>query len=284
MSKWRRIDIGANHFAAEKGKQIRAHFPRSLVHLSVPFPPHVVVFVPAWPILSCPLQCALPSQHTIPEHVLSRVRNIPMICSSCLSLSFSLFLLSCTLLFFIPPKFRARILPLCVPPSSLTSLFSLARTRVNTCARDGWERARMTYAERISLLYILRAAVFAGIYDAAVGILLHLPIYLQPTGCFFFVCPLQHSLFLLFLRSAQSLARPCLFLSFLLLLPELQPTYSLLCLLGFLFCAFTPFWRLLPALRRHHRSQLVSNSEYILSSTSMFRCGIIIITLFFFFS
>jgi len=37
----------------------------------------------------------------------------------------------------------------------------LRRTRVNTCARasDGRERARMTYAERISLLYILRAAV-----------------------------------------------------------------------------------------------------------------------------
>jgi len=116
-------------FTAEKSKQIRTCFPRFLssvrpsVHPFVPLPLRAIVFVPARPILPCPLQCASPSQHTTPEHVLSRVRNVPTICSFLpLSLSHSLSLSlstpahsSSSSLRFAVPNIRVRILLLPAP-------------------------------------------------------------------------------------------------------------------------------------------------------------------------
>jgi len=176
-------------FTAEKSKQIRTCFPRFLssvrpsVHPFVPLPLRAIVFVPARPILPCPLQCASPSQHTTPEHVLSRVRNVPTICSFLplsLSHSLSLSLYSRAFFLLIPPFRRSKhprpdSSPPCAPLSSLTpSCGGRALTRARERAMA--EKEHEWHMQNVSLSSIFYARLFAGIYDAAVGILL-LPIH-----------------------------------------------------------------------------------------------------------
>jgi hypothetical protein len=138
----------------------------------------------------------------------------------------------------------------------------LRRTRVNTCARasDGRERARMTYAERISLLYILRAAVRRNLRRCR----RHSSPTYPPMACSFlrlpsFLTPLSFSL-------CSSL-----------------PARSRLLLIIYLSC-LAPLYFSLPLFvpRRRHWSLLVCSSETdILLSTLMFRSGLLCLLFFF---
>lgn len=227
--KRRRIDTGADRLAAERGKQnsralsiyplvhlYSCVYPSILsIHLSVPLPLHRFRSRTAHLVLSSSMRFAVAAYHPR-ACALSRAKTSPRFALSP-SLSLSRLALSCTSspLFRPHPSvslLRARILPLYVPPfhpSSLQPPFSPARTRVNTCERasDGRERARMTYAERISLLYILRAAVRRNLRRCRrhSSTYLHPP-YLLPRVVSSSVSPPPHrSVFRLFSRSSPLL-------------------------------------------------------------------------------